>query len=56
MKVTYRNRSFIGDYRCIDHEETIEAVKTFRSSGVLYCYLDRFNVKAISLEDVISVE
>lgn len=56
MKVTYRNRVFIDRYRCIDHEEALIATKTFRQGNILYCYIDRYNMKAISIEDIISIE
>ena len=56
MKVTYRQRTFIDDYRCIDSERTINAVNAFRSGSILYCYIDRFNVLAISLDDIIDIE
>ena len=46
---------FIGDYRCIDHERTITVERTFRNGNILYCCLDRFNVIAISNEDIIRI-
>ncbi|MBR6102672.1 MAG: hypothetical protein IKP95_09600 [Ruminococcus sp.] len=55
VKVTYRERMFIGDYRCIDHERTISVERTFRNGNILYCCLDRFNVIAISNEDIIRI-
>ena len=56
MKVTFRDRVFIDQYRCIDHERTIKPIKSFRNGNILYCYIDRYNIKAISIEDIISIE
>lgn len=56
MKVTYRDRVFIDQYRCIDYERTINPIKSFRNGNILYCYIDRYNIKSISIEDIISIE
>ena len=56
MKVTYRERNFIDRYKCIDHERTIYVCRHFWNGNLLYAYTDRYNVKAIAKEDIISME
>lgn len=56
MKITYRNRVFIDAYRCIDHESTLTPVKSFWNGNLLYCYVDRYNIKVISKDDIINIE
>lgn len=56
MKVTYRVRTFIDKYRCIDREATVYLYKAWWHGNILYGYVDRYNVKAISKDDVIKIE
>lgn len=56
MKVVYRERVFIDNYKCIDYTRTIKFLKAWKNNNILYGYIDSFNIKAISIEDIISVE
>lgn len=56
MKIVYRERVFIDNYKCIDHTRTIIFLKARKANNLIYGYIDRFNIKAISIEDIISVE
>lgn len=56
MKVTYRVRTFIDRYRCIDKVSTIYLHKAWWYGNILYGYADRYNVKTISKDDIISIE
>lgn len=57
MKITYLERGRVVDYKRIgDHAKTVYLYRTFKSGGLLYGYVDRFNVVAIAMEDIISVE
>lgn len=55
MKIRYRERHYIGDYRCIDTEHVIYLQKCWNIGGLLYGYKDRFNVVAIAMEDVLEI-
>lgn len=56
MKVVYMERVFIDNYKCIDHTRTIKFLKAWKNNNILYGYIDRFNIKAISIENIISIE
>lgn len=56
MKVTIRERVFIDAYRCIDHTRQIVLSRCWWSGNILYGYVDRYNVKAISKDDIINIE
>lgn len=59
LKVIYRERVFIGKYKCIDNLKELHAHSYFTSgiSGDLYYFkLDRFNYRTIAKEDIISIE
>lgn len=56
MKVTYLEKGVPFDYKRIDHERTVYLYRSWRSGGLLYGYVDQFNVVAIAIEDIISIE
>lgn len=56
MKVTYLEKGVPFDYKRIDHERTAYLYRSWRSGGLLYGYVNQFNVVAISIEDIISIE
>ena len=56
IKVKYRVRTFTSRFTCYDREETTYLLKPWRVGGVLYGYRDRFNVIALSDDDIISIE
>lgn len=56
LKVTYRERIFIDTYKCIDYKKEFKALSYWRSGGLYYFKVDRFNYKVIGIEDTISIE
>lgn len=55
-KITYRERHMIDRFICIDIPRKISIIRPLVVSGLLYGYLDRFNVKTISIDDILQVE
>ena len=54
MKVTYIEKGIECNFkRYGDTEKTVTLLKAWRSGGLLYGYVDRFNVVSITLEDII---
>ena len=59
VKVTYKERHFIGKYKCIDYTKELFAYSYFTSgiSGELYYFrLNEFNYKSLGIEEIISIE
>lgn len=58
MVITYRERNYIGDYKCIDRIKTINASSYFvpEGSSLYYFRVNEFSYKTISKEDIISME
>lgn len=56
MKVTYLEKGQPFDFKRVDRVCTVVLSRTWRSGGLLYGYVDRYNVRAISVEDIISIE
>lgn len=56
MKVTYLEKGIPFDFKRIDREKTVFLHRSWRSGGLLYGYVDRFNVVSICIEDIISIE
>lgn len=56
MKVTYLEKGVPLDYKRIDHERTVYLYRSWRSGGLLYGYVNQFNVVVIAIEDIISIE
>lgn len=56
MKVIYRDRVYIGDYKAIDHTRKITFIKWWFVGDLLYGYINRFEVKSIAKSDIISME
>ena len=56
LKVTYRERVFIDTYKCIEFKKELKAWSYWRSGGLYYFKVDRFNHKVLAIEDVISIE
>lgn len=54
--ITYRERRMIDRFTCIDTPRKTCLLRPWIVSGLLYGYLDRFNVKAISIDDILQVE
>ena len=52
-KITFLERGFVSDFKRIgDYTRTVILDRCFISGGLLYGYLDRFNVVSIPLEDI----
>ena len=56
LKVIYRERVFIDTYKCIEFKKEFKAWSCWRSGGLYYFKVDRFNYKVIGVEDTISIE
>ena len=56
MKVTYLEKGVPFDYKRIDHERTVYLYRSWRSGGLLYGYINQFNVISIAIEDIINIE
>ena len=59
LKVTYRERHFMGKYRCIDYTRELFANSYFVDgiSGELYYFrLNEFNYKTLGKDEIISIE
>lgn len=54
--IAYRERQMIDRFTCIDSERKTRLFRPWIASGLLYGYLDRFNVKAIPIDDILQVE
>lgn len=54
--ITYRDRRMITRFTCTDTQQKARLHRPWIVSGLLYGYLDRFNVKAISIDDILQVE
>ena len=52
-KITFLERGFVSDFKRIgDHARTVIIDRCFISGGLLYGYIDRFNIISIPLEDI----
>lgn len=56
MLVSIRNRYMLDRFRCIDTVETFKAVSYFVSGNIYYFRLDRFNIKSVGSDELISIE
>lgn len=56
MKVYYRERNYIGDYKAIDTEKAVTLNNSWIVGGLLYGYKNRFEIVAISREDVLHID
>lgn len=56
MKVTYIEKGRPFDFKRIDVERTVYLRKCWRSGGLLYGYLDRFNTITIEIDSIIKIE
>lgn len=56
MFIVYVQRRQVDSYKCIDRVKTVNLKRTFESGGLLYGYVDRFNVVAIDKDMIISVD
>lgn len=56
MLVKYKEHYFIDRFTYLDNTVTVRLFKTWTVGGLLYGYTDRFNVIAISKEDILEVQ
>ncbi|MBR5316028.1 MAG: hypothetical protein IKU44_04475 [Firmicutes bacterium] len=56
MLVTYRERTMIDRFTCIDRLRQVRLLKSWEVGGLLYGYKDRFNVVSIEKEMIESIE
>lgn len=57
MRVRFLQKGIESNFRRIgDQERTVFLYKWWKSGGLLYGYLDRFNTICIPLEDIIETE
>ena len=54
--ITYRERRMITRFTCTDAQQKARLHRPWTVSGLLYGYIDSFNVKAISIDDILQVE
>jgi hypothetical protein len=57
FKIKYRVRNFIDKYSCIDRYYTTYLTRCFipKNTSVLYGYIDRYNIKSYSLDDIMEI-
>ena len=56
LKITYRERIFLDQFKCIDYKKEFRAWSYWQSGGLYYFKVDRFNHKVLAIEDTISIE
>ena len=58
MKVTIQYNQPIGDFKAIQKREIFHAVKmwTVPGTSLIYFKTDRFNVRTVAKENIISIE
>lgn len=56
MFIAYIQRQQIDHYKCVDRVKTVNLERTFESGGLLYGYINRFNVVSIEKEMIISID
>ena len=56
MKVTFSERGKPFDFKRIDNERTVVLLKHWKSGGILYGYVDQFNIVCIEIDSIIKIE
>ena len=56
MTVRYIEKGTPANYRRVDRERTVTIYRTWKTGGLLYGYVDRFNVVCIALEDIVEIK
>lgn len=56
MFVVYIERQPRDKFSCIDHVKTVNLERTFENGGLLYGYIDRFNIISIDKDMIISID
>lgn len=55
-KVKFKSFIQLDTYKRLETIESAIIYRYFESGNLLYCYLDRYNLKAIAKSDIISLE
>ena len=53
--ITYNERRMIDRFTCVDTQRTIKLRSIWSVGGLLYGYVDRFNVKAIDKDSIVEM-
>lgn len=56
MFVVYIERQPRDKFSCIDHVKTARFIKAFIDGGLLYGYIDHFNIISIDKDMIISID
>ena len=58
LKVSIKWNEPIGDFKAIEHRETFNAQSYWKPVGtnLIYFRLDRYNIKAIAEDEIVSIE
>ena len=58
MKVTIKYNQPIGNFKAVEKTETFHAITSWEVPGTSLTYFktDRFNVKAVATDEIISIE
>lgn len=56
MRITYRQRTFLDKYRCVDNVATFIAQRKWKPEGTsLWYFQNGYNIVTIAEEDLISI-
>lgn len=56
LQVTYNERYFLDNYKCIDKVETFKAYSSFTQGGLMYFKTSRFDYKTIAIDSIIKIK
>lgn len=56
MIARYRERHFIGAYKCVDHEITVNVLGYYKHGGLYYFRTDQYNLLVLGEEDIVYTE
>lgn len=56
LQVTYNERYFLDDYKCIDKVVTFKAFSSFVQGSLTYFKTSRFDYKTIATDSIIKIE
>lgn len=56
MTITYRETIAEFDHKRITVDKTYHIARPFRSGGLLYGYMDRYNVKSFEFDHILSID
>lgn len=56
MIIEYVERRMLNRYTCIDSFRRVKLLKTFTSGGLLYGYVNQFNIISIDRDMIVSID